>query len=102
MEIKPKKHGKIPKMRQVVWLDYKTNNRLFEHAAEYNVAPNVLAAEILTKVLGGESSFFQQKPEKETMKTQFVCPYCWYLFDDLEQLKKHIAAKHKGEKLEFP
>ena len=96
--IVPRKR-KLPKVRQIVWLDYETMRKLLEIADKFNVAPNTVISEIVKESLTGKTELFNVQPEKPKKITLILCPLCWKIFPDIETVKKHIIKDHTVEEI---
>ena len=90
----------MPKIRQIVWLDYDTNYAVYQLAQKYRLAPNKFIAEVLRKILVEKAEFFQPPEEKKELDIRVACPICYHLFPDVTTVKKHIVKEHTVEDVE--
>ena len=85
---------KARKTLQMVWLEYPVMSKVLELAEEYDLAPNVIIAEIVKKALLEHSDIFEHKPVETKTIVKVVCPFCLKTFPDLAAVENHIKLEH--------
>ena len=94
MKISLKAGKKARKTLQMVWLEFPVMSKVLELAEQYDLAPNVVIAEIVKKALLDYSDVFEPKPAEPKVVMKTYCPFCLQSFPDLAALEKHWEEAH--------
>lgn len=85
--------GKGKRIQQVIWLKPLTFSKILMLADKYGVAPNVVIAEILDRVLMDDSVLFRKEVVEKVVK-KVLCPVCLEEFDDVASFNRHVEQRH--------
>lgn len=84
---------RVRKVQQVVWLEQPLMARIMQMAAELNVAPNTIIAEMVKRYLERNPEPIRTVAvEKEVKVVKVVCPVCLKEFSDAQSVREHIAS----------
>lgn len=89
---------KIPKFKNIVWLELPIQQKVFELANKLGMANNVLMAELIRFILNDEeilNKFVSNFEIKEELPIKYFtkCPICNRRME-LERIKTHVKIAH--------
>jgi len=85
---------KIPKIKQIIWVEPGVFSSLAKMSEASGQPINVIIADILKKALTGkygEEKIVERKIEIK--KEVYMCPFCYKSFEDAKSLRRHLKEK---------
>lgn len=74
---------KTTKIKQIIWLDYDTLDKVLELAKKNSLALNVMCAELIKQAVSAPS-----------LQVKYACSECGLEFKSRDELFTHVKSKH--------